>query len=193
MHRRIGSGSRSVTPAIDAALDRRERPPRPGRRNRGGWRRSRRHSTHQGSRRADFIPRSAEVGLTGPVVAFLAAVTAAAGLLFGLIPALHGVAFRLDGIQAGGRASTDAAGPRRLRRMVVGQGMGVVGLGIVLGLAGALAFDRFLSSLLFEVGATEPLIFLCIWLIMLGVALAGCLSPARRAAILDPAATLREE
>jgi len=83
--------------------------------------------------------------------------------------------------------------PSRISRMVVGQGMGVVGLGVVLGLAGALAFTRFLSSLLFEVGATDPLIFLCVSMIMLGVALAGTLFPARRAAILDPATTLREE
>jgi ABC-type lipoprotein release transport system permease subunit len=43
------------------------------------------------------------------------------------------------------------------------------------------------------VGATDPLIFLCVSMIMLGVALAGTLFPARRAAILDPATTLREE
>jgi putative ABC transport system permease protein len=67
----------------------------------------------------DFIPRSAEVGLSSPVVAFFVGMIAAAGLLFGLIPALHGAAFRFAGIQPGGRTSTDAAGPRRLRRALV--------------------------------------------------------------------------
>lgn len=69
---------------------------------------------------ATSIPRSAEIGLTGPVLTFLAATTAAAGLLFGLIPALHGAAVPIDtSLRSGGRSSTAAAGPRRLRRALV--------------------------------------------------------------------------
>ena len=66
-----------------------------------------------------FIPRSAEIGVSRPVLVFLATVTAAAVLLFGLIPSLHGAAFRFDGIRSGGRSTTDAAGPRRLRQALV--------------------------------------------------------------------------
>ena len=83
--------------------------------------------------------------------------------------------------------------PSMVSRMIVGQGMGVVGPGIALGLVVALAFTRFLSAILFEVGATDPTIFLGVSIVMLAIALAGCLLPARQAAILDPATTLREE
>ena len=83
--------------------------------------------------------------------------------------------------------------PSMVSRMIVGQGMGVVGPGIALGLVVALAFTRFLSAILFEVGATDPAIFLGVSIVMLAIALAGCLLPARQAAILDPATTLREE
>jgi predicted lysophospholipase L1 biosynthesis ABC-type transport system permease subunit len=83
--------------------------------------------------------------------------------------------------------------PSRVSRMVVRQGMAVVVPGVILGLAAALASSRVLSSFLFEVGATDPLIYLCVSVIMAGVALTGCLLPAWRAAILDPATMLREE
>jgi putative ABC transport system permease protein len=77
--------------------------------------------------------------------------------------------------------------------MVVGQGMRVVAVGVVLGVAGALALTRFLSSILFEVGATDPRIFLGVSTVMVGVALVGCLLPAWRAAVVNPAMTLRDE
>jgi putative ABC transport system permease protein len=83
--------------------------------------------------------------------------------------------------------------PSMVSRMIVGQGMAVVGPGIALGLVVALAFTRFLSAILFEVGATDPRIFLGVSIVMLTIALAGCLLPARQAAIVDPATTLREE
>jgi predicted permease len=68
-----------------------------------------------------YIPRAEEIGLTGPVFAFWAAVTLASGLLFGLVPALAGAATRFEGaLASGGRGSTDAAGPRRLRQVLVG-------------------------------------------------------------------------
>lgn len=67
-----------------------------------------------------YLPRVSEIGLTGPVVAFWAAVTLASGLLFGLVPALAGVAGRFEGaLASGGRGSTDAPGPRRLRQALV--------------------------------------------------------------------------
>src|SRR5262249_40989671 len=68
---------------------------------------------------AQFIPPTAEVGLDGPELAFLAGVTAGAGFLFGLIPALHGASFGFDGIHQGGRSSSLGVGSRRLRRALV--------------------------------------------------------------------------
>src|SRR5262249_60456689 len=65
--------------------------------------------------------------------------------------------------------------PSRVAGMIVRQGMAVVGPGVVLGLAAALVSTRLLSSLLFEVGASDPMIYLCVSTIMAGVALAGCL------------------
>lgn len=83
--------------------------------------------------------------------------------------------------------------PRAVWRMVVGHGMRVVGLGVALGLGAALAFTRLLSSLLFEVRATDARAFAGVAAAMLAVALAACLLPARRAAGVDPATTLRAE
>jgi putative ABC transport system permease protein len=77
--------------------------------------------------------------------------------------------------------------------MVVGQGMRVVGLGVALGLGAALALARWLSSLLFEVEAADAWTFLAVAAAMLAAALAACLVPARRAAGVDPAISLRVE
>jgi ABC-type antimicrobial peptide transport system permease subunit len=77
--------------------------------------------------------------------------------------------------------------------MVVGQGMRVVGLGVALGLGAALALARWLSSLLFEVEAADARTFLAVAAAMLASALAACLVPARRAAGVDPAISLRVE
>ncbi len=84
-------------------------------------------------------------------------------------------------------------GPSNVLRMIVGQGMRLVGVGVAVGVGGALVLTRYMSSLLFEVGATDPLTFAAVSAVMLGVALLACFLPARRAAGMDPARTLREE
>lgn len=83
--------------------------------------------------------------------------------------------------------------PRTVRRLVVGRGLRVVGLGVVAGLGAALALTGSLSSLLFGVAATDPPTYLGVAAAMLGAALVACLVPARRAAAVDPATTLRAE
>jgi predicted permease len=83
--------------------------------------------------------------------------------------------------------------PETVRRMVVGQGLRVVALGVAVGLAAAFALTRWLSSLLFEVQPTDARAYLGIAAAMLATALAACLVPARRAAGVDPAISLRVE
>ena len=84
-------------------------------------------------------------------------------------------------------------GPARVVRMVVAQGMRLVAAGVVVGIGGAFLLTRYMASVLFEVGTTDMLTFSTVSLVMLGVALAACFVPARRAAGVDPARTLREE
>ena len=78
-------------------------------------------------------------------------------------------------------------------RLILRQGLALVLIGIVIGLAGALALSRVMESLLFEVSATDPVIFVSISLLLLAVALLACWIPARRAARVDPLVALRYE
>ncbi len=81
----------------------------------------------------------------------------------------------------------------RVLESIVGRGLRLAGLGLAAGVAAGLFLTRYLSSLLFQVGATDPLTFVAVPLLMLTVALAACSLPAWRAAAIDPARTLREE
>jgi putative ABC transport system permease protein len=78
-------------------------------------------------------------------------------------------------------------------KMILGQGMAVIGIGVVLGLAAAFALVRLLRSLLFGVGENDPLTFVAITLGLLLVALIACYIPARRATKVDPLVALRYE
>ena len=78
-------------------------------------------------------------------------------------------------------------------RLVVRQGMGAVGLGVILGLAGNLGVLRLLSSQLYQVGAYDPYTYGAATLIILMVALMACYLPARWATRVDPAVALRYE
>lgn len=88
-----------------------------------------------------------------------------------------------------------ALGARRyeVMRGVVGQGLRLAGLGLTLGLLGAVAFTRLMASLIYGIRATDPVTFLAVALLLTLVALAACYIPARRAMRVDPMAALRYE
>ncbi len=78
-------------------------------------------------------------------------------------------------------------------RLIVGQGMRFVGVGLLLGLIGAFASTRLLQSLLFGVGASDLPTMFVITVILTAVAFIACLLPARRATLIDPVQALRAE
>ena len=78
-------------------------------------------------------------------------------------------------------------------RLVVGQGVILVGIGLAVGIAGALGLTRFLASQLYEVGTTDPATFVATCVLLGGVAIAATFVPARRAATVDPMVALRHE
>jgi putative ABC transport system permease protein len=70
---------------------------------------------------APYIPRTHEIALDGSVLWLLVGLTAASGLLFGLVPAVHGTGGPVDEcLRSAGRSTTGTASVRRLRRMLVG-------------------------------------------------------------------------
>jgi putative ABC transport system permease protein len=77
--------------------------------------------------------------------------------------------------------------------MVLRQGAGLAGLGLFLGLVGALALRRLLATLLFGVSPADPLIFAVVSSLLGLVACVACYLPARRAARVDPLISLRHE
>ena len=85
------------------------------------------------------------------------------------------------------------AKPRDVIGMVVRRGMRLTLIGAAAGLALSFALTRLMSTLLFGVGATDPLTFALVSLLLAGVAMLACYIPARRAAKVDPMIALRCE
>jgi putative ABC transport system permease protein len=76
-------------------------------------------------------------------------------------------------------------------KMTVRQGLQLVVIGVVIGLAAALVLTRVMSSLLFGVSATDPITFVTISLVLLSVALTASYVPALRSMKVDPVIALR--
>lgn len=117
----------------------------------------------------------------------LALILAAAGIYsvisYSVTQRTHEIGIRL----AIGAQARDVLG------LVVGQGMVHVLIGLVLGLAGALALTRVLSDFLYQVSATDPATFALLAGLLAAIALVACWLPARRATKVDPLIALRHE
>ena len=87
--------------------------------------------------------------------------------------------------QAMGATKTDLIG------RVMGWGMRMTAVGLVLGVAGALAFSRFLTSMLFGVTPTDPRTLALSVAVVLAISLSACIGPALRATRIDAAVALR--
>jgi putative ABC transport system permease protein len=85
------------------------------------------------------------------------------------------------------------AARRNVLAMVVGQGMLLTLAGVAVGIAAALGVTRYLSSMLFEVHAGDPITLAAVAAFLLLVALAACYVPALRATRVDPMVALRND
>jgi ABC-type antimicrobial peptide transport system permease subunit len=85
------------------------------------------------------------------------------------------------------------AGRWQVLRLVLRQGLLIALAGVVAGAVGALFLTRLLASFLHDVSPTDPLTFMTVAMLLMGVALVACYVPARRAIRVDPVKTLRQE
>ena len=85
------------------------------------------------------------------------------------------------------------AGPRIILGLIVGHGLLLTGVGVGLGTVAAFGLTRFMSALLVGVSPSDPITFLGVVLLLVGVAAIACYVPARRALSVDPMDALRSE
>jgi ABC-type antimicrobial peptide transport system permease subunit len=88
-----------------------------------------------------------------------------------------------------------ALGAQRLTvvRMVLAESMRLVGIGLAIGLVGAIAAGRFVKTVLFELAPTDTLTFAVAIVLVLGVSVLAGFLPARRASLVDPLVALQRQ
>jgi len=85
------------------------------------------------------------------------------------------------------------ASRRDVLRLVLGEGMRITLVGVAIGIAAAFGLTRLITTLIYGVGASDPLTFAAVAILLSGVALFACYIPARRAMRVDPMVALRYE
>ncbi|MFZ0819757.1 MAG: ABC transporter permease [Candidatus Acidiferrales bacterium] len=123
------------------------------------------------------------LGLFAAVAAILAAIGIYGVMAFAVSQRSHELGIRV----------ALGAQPRDILQMVIGQGAKLAIVGVALGLAGALYLARYMAPLLFGVGIRDPITFVIVPLLLMGVAIAASWIPAVRATRVDPIVTLRHE
>jgi putative ABC transport system permease protein len=126
--------------------------------------------------------------------AFLLGLFAGLALLLATIGvyAVMSYAVRLRTREIGIRKALGAR-PRNIFVLIVGAGARLVAAGTVLGLLGAFAVTRLLSTLLYGVTATDRMTFCAVALLLGAVALAACCVPARQAMSVEPITALHRD
>jgi predicted permease len=132
-----------------------------------------------------FLPRMGAIFAS--IFGFLGLVLALVGV-YGIVS--YAVTLRTQEI--GVRMALGAQG-RNVLLMILRQGMILTGSGLLAGLALSFTVTRFLKSLLFQISAFDPVTYISVSLLLLGVTLLACYLPARRATTVDPLIALRYE
>lgn len=124
----------------------------------------------------------------------LLSIFAAIALLLGTI-GLYGVISYSVAQRTREMGIRTALGARRadLLKLIVGEGMRIVTIGLVVGLIAASALTRFLRAILFGVSASDPTALATVTILLAFVALAACFIPAMRASRVNPVIALRED
>ncbi len=117
----------------------------------------------------------------------LALVLSSVGI-YGVISYLTGQRTHEIGVRVAlGASSSDVL------RMVLGEGMRITLIGVAIGLAAAFGLTRLITTIIYGVGATDPITFAAVAILLSAIALFACYIPARRAMRVDPMIALRYE
>jgi putative ABC transport system permease protein len=141
-----------------------------------------------------MLDRVQETWATQRLLTFLLSVFAGLALLLATI-GLYGLLSytTLKRLREIGLRLALGARPAQIRTLILSHGMQLLLIGGIIGLVSAVALSRFLQSILFEVRAADPKIYLEVGTLLLFSAFIACWIPARRASRVDPMVALRED